>query len=210
MALGRVIRVSSIALWVGLLVTASGVVGGSVAMADGAGCRGACGNRRADAAGWCGNCVDHCSGGTEAQCAASCGDPWDEGPCLRQADQNVRQCYEGCRGNRACEGNCGGQYKRDQIQHCHDDKKRADDRRQGCLNACGGQKDCRASWCTEEGANRRACYQQVEEALAACQASCEKPAENCSEEKCFGVVRYATCGGKKKATGFCVSFRWSF
>ncbi len=44
------------------------------------GCLGACSNQKTSVDGWCGNCADHCQGGTEAECSKGCGAPWDEGP----------------------------------------------------------------------------------------------------------------------------------
>lgn len=172
------------------------------------GCMGDCTNRRTAAEGWCGNCADHCPGGTEAECTASCGDPWDEGPCLRAVDGRVRECHANCH-NDACHGWCDSDRRRGFENECHGARTDADTRRSGCLARCGGIRGCRNSWCDGDHPERDRCYQQVEDATRACQSACRGGRPRCANERCLGVVRVADCDGRVEPTGFCVSFTWS-
>lgn len=116
-------------------------------------------------AGWCGNCKDHCAGGTEEECTESCNrdhGEWDDGPCHRDCDDGwLSNCYRNCNGSKGCEGWCGGDGLRGCHAKCSGIKNQRTQERQGCLNACGGQKGCRDSWCVDEGPERKACYAQA-------------------------------------------------
>lgn len=179
------------------------------AEADNAGCLGDCGNFREGARGWCGNCKSHCPGGTEAECTASCGGPPSERACLDKADQNVRDCYSNCKGNHPCEGNCGGTYKRDQIQHCHDEKKAAEDRRKGCLDACGAQKGCRNSWCDGDHPEQTKCFTDVEAAYEGCANRCGGVSK-CTDAKCTLIFLTCEKEGKRILDGFCGAVNFKF
>jgi len=195
------------------------------------GCMGDCGNRRQSAAGWCGNCRDHCSGGTEAECTNGCKEKCEQAKrdndwrakceaAKRKRDDDCRNANgDAAKGHFCSESGDGWKGNTAAIGHwcAGDGKKGADaaighwcagDGWNGCLTTCGGQKGCRDSWCVEKGPQRQACYKQVEEAHGACSTSCGQPPTKCSEEKCMGIVRYAKCDGKVKATGFCVSWSW--
>jgi hypothetical protein len=102
------------------------------------------------------NVVNGSPGWSNDNCVNSClrdnnPDDWDERPCIRQVDGDVKACNEGCRGNSGCEGNCGGQYKTDRLNACHGVRGQIAANRQGCLNSCAGTKNaiegCRGYWC---------------------------------------------------------------
>jgi hypothetical protein len=174
------------------------------------GCLGACGNTKTSAEGWCGNCASHCPGGTEAECTASCGQPWDEGPCMRDAAHKVEEAYKNCKGNKPCEGWAGGDYRHGLESACHGTRDAQNAKRQGCLDACGAQKDCRETWCKGDGPARRQCYGEVDSAWKGCENVCRNGKPACVDEHCAGVAMIATCDGEKRVTGFCASLSFHF
>lgn len=83
-------------------------------------------------------------------------------------------------------------------------------KRQGCLNACGGQKGCRDTWCVDHGEQRKQCYANARKAFDACESACRNGAPKCKDEKCIGFLMIATCDGQSKVTGWCASGTWKF
>jgi hypothetical protein len=136
--------------------------------------------------GWCGNCKDHCVGGTEEECTNGCKDGCEQS----KRDHNWRKkCKEAedkreddCNRNRgtSAEGHfCshdGDGWKANDANASHWCSDNGDGRKgyeasigdacngltwNGCLAACGGRRGCRDLWCKEDGANRKACYDEA-------------------------------------------------
>lgn len=156
--------------------------GAVIATGEDPACHAKCDAAHAGSAGACGNCGAHCVGGTEAECTENCNrtyGPWDDGPCHYDCDHGRKEaCYRGCNGNKSCEGWCG----KDWLPGCHAScsgvKTDRENRRQGCLNACGGFKGCRNSWCDGAAPEKAACYRRADQEYQSCLISCRPPPEN--------------------------------
>lgn len=198
-------------------------------------CVGACENRSRAAEAWCGNCVDHCSGGSEEECALGCQQECERArheydwsarcdAAKRKRDDDCRTAPQGpAKGHFCSESGDGWRGNTAAIGHwCSEsgDGRQAaarviadachGNRLRDCLTACSGlrnsQWSCRSSWCEEGGRDRRACFTQVADGKAACERNCRAAPEGCKNEKCVGVVTMADCKGGKKITGWCVSY----
>lgn len=76
--------------------------------------------------------------------------------------------------------------------------------RKGCLATCGGQRSCRELWCSGAATKRQQCYRDADLADTACRKKCSgKHSTKCRDERCVMPFMIATCGKKKKITGFC-------
>jgi hypothetical protein len=231
---------------------------------DPSGCLGACGNGKMALEGWCGNCKDHCAGGTEKECTGGCKEKCEQAKRDNNCDEKCEQAKrdndwpkkceaagkkrgEDCKkakdsGNQGAIGSCcsesGDCYKGNTAAIGHWCSTSGDGRKgaaaaighwcsddgagrkgckaavadacpdgnswNGCLAACGGQKDCRAMWCDDKGSERRKCYGDAKQAFEACEKKCRDGKDKCVNPRCAGPFLLGDCDGKTKIDGFCI------